>query len=177
MVLLPALHSHKHPGKSSHGSKQVAFAASLNTTPGGGMGSTGGGGNIKPAQESSTGHNRHSGNKNHLMPPATTATTEISQNNNGGERENRKLISTTISSSSSQNKAQATVANCRNSSVGGTSKLKSGRSAVRSSSENSKKANKSVTFQDHPGEPGPRSSESGKLVQQVWFTFNLQSLF
>ena len=127
------------------------------------------------AQESSTGHIRHGGNKNHLVPPATTAATEISQNNNGGgERENRKLISTT-SSSSSQNKAQATVANCRNSSVGGTSKLKSGRSAVRSSSENSKKANKSVTFQDHPGEPGPRSSESGKLVQQVWFTFNLQS--
>ena len=144
------------------------------------MGSTGGGGNIKPAQESSTGHNRHSGNKNHLVPPATTATTEISHNNNGGggERENRKLISTTISSSSSsQNKAQATVANCRNSSVGGTSKLKSGKSAVRSSSENSKKANKSVTFQDHPGEPGPRSSESGKLVQQVWFTFKLQSCF
>ena len=132
------------------------------------------------AQESSTtGHIRHGGNKNHLVPPATTAATEISQNNNGGgERENRKLISTTISSSSSQNKAQATVANCRNSSVvGTTSKLKSGRSAVRSSSENSKKANKSVTFQDHPGEPGPRSSESGKLVQQVWFTFNLQSCF
>ena len=43
-------HSHKHPGKSSHGSKQVAFAASLNTTPGGGMGSTGGEGHIKPAQ-------------------------------------------------------------------------------------------------------------------------------
>ena len=132
------------------------------------------------AQESSTtGHIRHGGNKNHLVPPATTAATEISQNNNGGgERENRKLISTTISSSSSsQNKAQATVANCRNSSVGGTSKLKSGRSAVRSSSENSKKANKSVTFQDHPGEPGPRSSESGKLVQQVWFTFNLSCCF
>ena len=133
------------------------------------------------AQESSTtGHIRHGGNKNHLVPPATTATTEISHNNNGGggERENRKLISTTISSSSSsQNKAQATVANCRNSSVGGTSKLKSGKSAVRSSSENSKKANKSVTFQDHPVEPGPRSSESSKLVQQVWFTFDIQSCF